>query len=774
MKIINPKDALNKTYRRQSISAADYAKFITALRSLIANVSHGQDEDMQKDHLTDFLNNSFYENYIVGAAENNIDLAIRLNNSPVSPLAVIFEIKSTTNSREMVTRNDLNRKAMQEVLLYYFRERERGNNDIKYLIISNLREFFIFDAKIIEKLFYENKKFLKEYHDFVDKRKVKDTTEIFYTEIAPKYIKDVEDQIEFTHFDLNDYKSALKGNETAKKLMELYRLFSPPHLLKIPFANDSNSLDKNFYDELLYIIGLSEYKENNKVIIGRVKENPQPASLIENAITIIKAEAMPPSSIKGTTEDERYFNAAMQLIITWINRVLFLKLLESQLIKYHKGDSKYRFLYFSKINDFDTLNQLFFQVLGVPVDKRSVVATEQFPYMPYLNSSLFEKAKCEQDLISISNLSQSGLLPIFSHSVLRKDKAYHSRKSLPFLEYLFAFLDAYDFSSDGNDEIKEQSKTLINASVLGLIFEKINGYKDGSVFTPGCITSYMCREAITRAIVNKFNKQYGWQLATYDDLLNKDLPDIYEANHIVNSLRICDPAVGSGHFLVSSLNELVHIKYELGILIDANGKRLKKSDYNCTIENDELVITDCEGELWSYNPANEESRRIQQALFNEKRTIIENCLFGVDINPNSVNICRLRLWIELLKNAYYTPESNFTQLETLPNIDINIKCGNSLLSKFPLSENIKFSEIDEYKQMVADYKLSANKSEKHLLVEKINNIKNNLVHHVAQRNPITDKYQKAKGNYESLQLANIFGDEKLTPLQKREIEKNFF
>ena len=57
----------------------------------------------------------------------------------------------------------------------------------------------------------------------------------------------------------------------------------------------------------------------------------------------------------------------------------------------------------------------------------------------------------------------------------------------------------------------------------------------------------------------------------------------------------------------------------------------------------------------------------------------------MDINPNSVKICRLRLWIELLKNAYY---KNGTELETLPNIDINIKCGNSLVSRFSIDSDL--------------------------------------------------------------------------------------
>ena len=64
--------------------------------------------------------------------------------------------------------------------------------------------------------------------------------------------------------------------------------------------------------------------------------------------------------------------------------------------------------------------------------------------------------------------------------------------NLPTLNYLFQFLDAYDFASEGTEDIQEENKTIINASVLGKVFEKINGYKDGSIFTPAFITMYMC------------------------------------------------------------------------------------------------------------------------------------------------------------------------------------------------------------------------------------------------------------------------------------------
>ncbi|PHM16432.1 MAG: restriction endonuclease subunit R, partial [Sulfuricurvum sp. PD_MW2] len=270
------------------------------------------------------------------------------------------------------------------------------------------------------------------------------------------------------------------------------------------------------------------------------------------------------------------------------------------------------------------------------------------------------------------------------------------------LSYLFEFLDAYDFGTDSGEEISSENKSLINPSVLGLIFEKLNGYKDGSFYTPSFITMYMARESITKSVLHKFNDAKDWNCQNLLDLHNK-INDIQEANAIIDTLTICDPAVGSGHFLVSALNEILFIKSELGILVDEEGKRIR--DHRLSIENDELIIKDDEGEIFDYQRDSKAKVRIQKTLFKEKQRIIEHSLFGVDINPNSVNICRLRLWIELLKNAYYREDGT---LDTLPNIDINIKCGNSLISRFGLTDELKIKniavEIENYKQRVSDYK----------------------------------------------------------------------
>lgn len=75
---------------------------------------------------------------------------------------------------------------------------------------------------------------------------------------------------------------------------------------------------------------------------------------------------------------------------------------------------------------------------------------------------------------------------------------------------------------------------------------------------------YMCRDTITKAVLQKFKDRKGWDCKNIIELYNK-IDSIEEANDIVNSITICDPSVGSGHFLVSSLNELIYIKSELGL-----------------------------------------------------------------------------------------------------------------------------------------------------------------------------------------------------------------
>lgn len=390
------------------------------------------------------------------------------------------------------------------------------------------------------------------------------TTDKFYSEIAKNYIEEVKSEIEFTYFNLNDYKNRVE-KEGDNSLVELYKILSPIHLLKLPFLNDSNTLDRGFYRELLHIMGLEEVTtDGGKNLIQRKREGDRHSgTLLEDTIqrleALDKVDRVNNPSRYGATKEERLFNIALELNITWINRVLFLKLLESQLISYHSGDRAYSFLNSERLPDYDNLNKLFFQVLAKNYEDRTDEIKELYSKIPYLNSSLFEPTELEHITLFISNLSNDKAIPILSSSVLKDRNGKRVTGDKNSLQYLFEFLDSYNFSSDGTGEIQEESKTLINASVLGLIFEKINGYQDGSFFTPGMITMYMCKEALRKAVAQKFNEVKGWDVK-YEELYNK-INDKEEANKIVNSLKICDPSVGSGHFLVSVLNEIIAIKH---------------------------------------------------------------------------------------------------------------------------------------------------------------------------------------------------------------------
>ena len=739
--------SLNRAYRQQPVAKADFNTFKRQLKIFYEQIETVDTEEKMKGDLMDFLKLTFYGQDYKVSPNGKIDCAIHLGNSVEAHVGVIFEVKMPTNVSEMAQRGNLNRKAVQELLLYWLRERvSKRNIALKKLIVTNIYEYFIFDAQEFERAFFSNKKLLKRFDEFNSGVLTSEKTDFFYKEIAAPCIAEVADSLEYTWFDIRDYRKALDRGDD-RRIISLYKVFSPENLLKKPFQTDSNKLNVKFYSELLYIIGLEEIedKEGSKRIIARKKTSERNrASLIESTITILDSEdwldRVEKLSRFGADRNEQLFNVALFLVINWVNRILFMKLLEAQMLKYHKGDVLYAFMKPQLITDYDELNKLFFQVLAKRPQDRQEHINAQYGRIPYLNSSLFELSPPERQTIRISNLEDSEM-PLFSGTVLREgNKPRH--KTLSTLRYLLEFLDAYDFSSEGADEIHENAKTLINASVLGLIFEKINGHKDGSVFTPGAITMWMSRETLKRAVVRKFNEAMGWTCRDYDALRDKDIDDIRYANEIMDSLRICDPSVGSGHFLVSVLNEIIWIKYDLGILTDPDGRRIKKQDYSIVIENDELMVSDEEGNPFSYIPGNAESQRIQETLFIEKRKIIENCLFGVDLNPNAVTICRLRLWIELLKNAFYTKDSGFTELETLPNIDINIKVGNSLLHKFGLDQDISEIlrktglSIGDYRRAVGNYKNAHNKEEKRELDELIRRIKIGLKTEISHHDPL--------------------------------------
>lgn len=684
-----------------------------------------KNEEYFKNIINGFLKKYFFydKKYIINT-DNNIDSAIISDEK----LLVIIETKNPINKTEMIQINNLNKKAMWEVLFYYMDatrdvtgssvRQNYNNNEVRRIIVTDSFNWFFFDVNEIEKICsgYLEKEFFKYQRGQLT---YKNEIHKFYEQIN-KYLasRDLEKELNYVYFDINDVKGS------SQKRKELYKLLTPCFLLKEPYQPGvkTHVLKKKFYQELLYILGLREEKINNKMRI-----------LLDETIKNSFAEQIyhrynDDKDLYG----EKAYEKTLELIIIWINRILFVKLFEGQLLKFNSRRDDFQILNIDKITSFKDLQNLFFNVLG----KRIRDTTEfynQFKKIPYLNSSLFERQKIEYDDYNIGILNNDNIV-IYPKTVLTKE---YPQKA-PLLRYLFDFLNAYEFGTNLN-EVKSNKKDIIDAAVLGLLFEKINGYKDGSYYTKSSVTEYMAKYAIEQLVIDRVNTIKKWKCKSLSDIkfqlsVNRDLEEYKEINNIIDGLRICDPAVGSGHFLVSVLNRIITVKAELGVLFYSNSKELL-NDKDIYVQGDVLCIEDAFGQNFQYDKTSVKAQRVQETLFNEKRKIIENCLFGVDINSKAVHICQLRLWIELLKSAYYNKEG---EMETLPNIDIKIQTGNSLLSKikFDINSVIGKRNVDldsdlkmvlkEYRKSVEEYKKESNKDKKRTVSEKIDLLKQNL------------------------------------------------
>ncbi len=669
-----------KKYNPQEPKKETIENFEKEINSLLENAKRQDGEEFQKNEINSFLKNTY--DYHCNTYEK-VDSAIYVDGKAW----VLIEAKALNNRNEFPKdrENPLSKAFCQ--MVFYFLNAIKNNNSLKHAIICNAHEFFLFDCKDLLNLFQNDKKITKLHKNCTSKEGTDPKTKRFYSDLEEYLKEDFEGELRYTYFNLN--------SDDSKELPLIYQVLSHEILLKQRKTLDANTLNKDFYEELLYILGLEEQNEKGKILI-------KPSRTKNSLSDALKKKY-------NNLDDEE----VMALLIAWNNRILFLRLLESLLISFKHFEKP--FLTIGNFETFNALNTLFFEVLAKKNNERSLEKEDKIlGKIPYLNSSLFDKTPLESNGHEI-RLLKNERLEVYPKSILKKDKDYQEKKDLSLLEYLFTFLHVYDFTTIPKD-IKDNKNTsesrLINPSVLGLVFEKLNGYKEGSFYTPSFITSYMCKESITPIVLDKFNQKYKIEC---EDL--KELKSYLKNNYkedkrkeylqVLLALRICDPAVGSGHFLVSALNEMVRIAYKLGLIASLPlGATLE-------LENDEILIKISNKSFIYTRPSSEkeQSHQIQKELFELKKSIIENCLFGVDINPNSCEITKLRLWIELLKYSYYIFEEgkNTDALETLPNIDINIKCGNSLISRFSLHDNLKKipnikKKIQEYKDLVAQYK----------------------------------------------------------------------
>ncbi len=333
----------------------------------------------------------------------------------------------------------------------------------------------------------------------------------------------------------------------------------------------------------------------------------------------------------------------------------------------------------------DVLEPLFFKTLNEkrPGDIADSRLGDNIK-IPYLNGGLFDKDRIDELDID------------FEYS---------------YFDELINFFSQYNFTIDENDP--DDTEVGIDPEMLGHIFENLlEDNKDKGVFyTPKEIVQYMCNESVVQYLKTHTDAQLHAALENLirnrqvdAELQNKETANaIYE---LLRAVKVCDPAIGSGAFPMGVLNVLF------------NTRQI----------------------LYGF-------RRDMKPFLPEevKRDIIQNNIFGVDIEQGAVDIARLRFWLTLVVDS--------EEPQPLPNLDYKIVCGNSLLSRYRLDEPIKnvFVEYNKknkenkmsfakYQQMVKDYLETSEHTKKDEFRKTIEEIKKVFKTHITgkEQKEITD------------------------------------
>ena len=251
--------------------------------------------------------------------------------------------------------------------------------------------------------------------------------------------------------------------------------------------------------------------------------------------------------------------------------------------------------------------------------------------VPFLNGGLFDKEEFDEHLLTFkSKLFHN---PDFEDAIL-------TAKSNGFARGFLDFLDAFNFTV--YEDSPDDHTVAVDPEMLGHIFENLlEDNKDkGAFYTPKEIVHYMCQESLTEYLCTtlKIKDEVAEREAVNQLLKNKIVdnvlkPEIAELEKALDKVKICDPAIGSGAFPMGLLQEIFSIK--------------------------ELIAYET-GKEWK--PAE------------TKLNIIQNSIYGVDIEKGAVDIARLRFWLSLVVDE--------EKPKALPNLDYKIVVGDSLISKF--------------------------------------------------------------------------------------------
>ncbi|MEM4068142.1 MAG: Eco57I restriction-modification methylase domain-containing protein [Candidatus Micrarchaeaceae archaeon] len=218
-------------------------------------------------------------------------------------------------------------------------------------------------------------------------------------------------------------------------------------------------------------------------------------------------------------------------------------------------------------------------------------------------------------------------------------------------------------------ESKDWTEGNIDEFVLGAIYEKLITYierkKLGAYYTPEEITSYISKNTIEPYLIDRVNEKFREKFESIDQIIergNKEILIYFFWQ--LKEIKICDPAVGSAHFLESAINVLVNIYEKLWDKAKEIGLR----------KGLEILTADEKGNIKTINLL-EISDEEQFKLYVKFFIILSKNIYGVDINPSALKVAKARLFLTLAK--HFDVDKNY--FIRFPNMHFNLRDGNSLI-----------------------------------------------------------------------------------------------
>lgn len=335
-----------------------------------------------------------------------------------------------------------------------------------------------------------------------------------------------------------------------------------------------------------------------------------------------------------------------------------------------------------------TLEPLFFQVLNTQIDSRDI-RNELYDQVPYLNGGLFSP--------------QSDDYYEFDRTTFVSKHLNTLKVSDQWFKDFFQLLETYNFTIDENTVFDQELS--VDPEMLGRIFENLlaeinpetgnsERKRTGSFYTPRQIVEYMVDQSLLEYLKKKtkIDEEKLQALISYD--LDDDLrhqrteEENVKIIDAIESLKVLDPACGSGAFPIGVLQKTVWI--------------LQNVDPDCKMwlekklaDVPELYRQKIIGEVQS-NPFD----------YTRKLDVIKNSIFGVDIQPIAVEISRLRCFLTLVVESEINDSKQNRGIEPLPNLDFKFVCANTLI-KLPENEEKGLFEdhtgIEELSSIMSEY-----------------------------------------------------------------------